>query len=55
MKVYLLMYIPYGCPAHDTDVLGVYATKSAANKALKAVIDNYGDDELHIVTRSVEK
>ena len=54
MTVYLLMYIPFGCPSHDTDVLGAYSTKALANKAMKAVIDNYQEDELVIRKMKME-
>lgn len=55
MTIYLLMNIPFGCPSHDTDVLGAYSTKALANKALKEFskedkdgISKYYADELHI-------
>ena len=56
MKVYLLMYVPFGAPAHDTDVLGVYATKTTANKVLKAKVkaEEYDGEELFVVMRNVE-
>ena len=56
MKVYLLMYVPFGAPAHDTDVLGVYATKTAANKVLKVKVkaEEYDGEELFVVMRNVE-
>jgi len=56
MTIYLLMYIPYGAPSHDTDVLGVFATEELADRERQELIDKeyYPEDELFVLTRTVE-
>jgi len=31
--VYVLFHMPYGCPAHDVQILGVFKTEDGAFKA----------------------
>ena len=55
-KVYILMFVPFGCPSYDTEVLGVYATKKSANAALKDKVasEEYPKRELFVVNRKLE-
>lgn len=49
MRVYVLSFVPYGCPAHDTEILGVYKTFEVADKVRNDYInDEYDGDELII-------
>lgn len=54
-KVFILMYVPYGAPAGDVDIIGVYRNKRAANAAMKlrAGID-YDAEELFVVENKLE-
>lgn len=49
--VFILMYMPYGAPAHDVDVLGVYSSESMALDAKESFADEYDRDELVIIEK----
>ena len=56
MKVWVLSFVPFGCPAHDTYVVGLYRTKALAMKKIKAMVkeDNYDPEELCLEHMMVE-
>ena len=41
MKVYNVLYVPYGCPAGDVYVSGVFSTQE---KALGYIVERYNED-----------
>lgn len=60
MKVYILMFVPYGCPSYDTRIEGVYATeRQALNAKRKYIKENYDnvedcpEDEVFYTVRDV--
>lgn len=47
MQVYVLFFMPYGCPAHDVEIFGVFSTEEKCLKAKEAYLDEgYNADEL---------
>lgn len=55
MKVWILSFVPYGCPSYDTYVVGIYKTKALAMKKVKAMVkEDYNPDELCLEQKIVE-
>jgi hypothetical protein len=55
MKVYMIVYIPYGAPAHDVDIVGVFDTAKKAKEKRKELVDNeqYEARELCLINKKV--
>jgi len=57
MKVHILIYVPYGAPAHDVDVLGVFDSLKKAKdkrKEMSGEDGGYEARELCIITKELK-
>lgn len=56
MRAYVLYYVPRGAIAEDTEILGVYSSRGAAETAYDTELDRLGcaDHELRIDCFTVE-
>jgi len=55
MKVYMLVYVPYGAPAHDVDIVAVFDTLKKAKVKRKELVDaeDYEARELCLIDKKV--
>lgn len=54
--VYVLFFMPYGCPAHDVQILGVFKSKDGALNAKAEYVKSEAFEarELIIVDKELE-
>jgi hypothetical protein len=57
MNVYIVSYVPFGSPSHDTQIMKVFDTYELADHYVSAMVnqEEYDSDELVIETFEVSE